>query len=109
MLMTDRFVKVAKISELLDRRGRRVVAGQEEIALWRIDGTIYAIGNVCAHQHISALHMGILEGRTVTCPMHGWTYSLESGRAESGNGRVKTYRVEVVGDDVLVEIPQDEE
>jgi 3-phenylpropionate/trans-cinnamate dioxygenase ferredoxin subunit len=99
------FVKVARFSELRERRSIKVTVGDDEIALWRIQGSIYAISNVCSHQHISTLHLGTLSGRSVTCPMHGWTYSLETGIALSGNGSVKTYHVKVVGDDVFVEQP----
>jgi nitrite reductase/ring-hydroxylating ferredoxin subunit len=37
--------------------------------------------------------------------MHGWTYSLETGIALSGSGRVGTYTVKVEGDDVYIEQP----
>lgn len=101
------FVRVARFSEIGERRSKKVRIGDEEVALWRVEGRIFAIGNVCAHQHFSALHAGILSGRTVTCPMHGWTYSLETGKATSGSGAVRTYRVIVEEDTVYVEQPAD--
>jgi nitrite reductase/ring-hydroxylating ferredoxin subunit len=103
--MGDRYVKVARVSEVGEGRSKKVKIGAEEIALWRVNGNFYAINNVCAHQHFSALHEGTLDGLKVSCPMHGWTYSLETGVAESGSGRVKTYRVGIDGDDVFLEIP----
>lgn len=105
--MSGRLLKVAKFSDLREGRGRKVTVGAEEIALWRVNGKVYAINNVCAHQHFSALHEGILEGVTVACPMHGWTYSLETGIAEKGSGRVKTYSVKIEGDAIYVEIPEE--
>lgn len=99
------FVRVARFSEIAEGRGKRIRLGDEEVALWKVQGSIFAINAVCAHQHFSALHQGILVGRTVTCPMHGWQYSLETGEAVSGSGRVRTYRVKVQGDDVYVEQP----
>jgi nitrite reductase (NADH) small subunit len=50
------------------------------------------------------LHKGELNGLEITCPMHGWTYSLETGKATSGSGSVKTYQVKVLGDTVLVAV-----
>jgi NAD(P)H-dependent nitrite reductase small subunit len=100
------FVKVARISDLPGHRGKLVRVGDEEIALWRVNGKVYAISNVCPHQHFSMLHQGALEGIHVTCPMHGWTFSLEDGNPSSGNGRAKTYQVRVVGEDVFVERPK---
>lgn len=99
------FAKVARVSEISEKRGRLVNLEGEEIALWRVEGKIYAINNVCPHQHFSMLHQGTLDGTYLTCPMHGWTFSLENGIPKTGNGRAKVYQVKVEGDDVLVEIP----
>lgn len=98
------FVKVAHLAELSNRRGRLVRVGGREIALWRVDGRVYAIDNVCPHQHFSMLHQGTLNGILLTCPMHGWTFSLEDGRATTGNGRAKTYQVKVEGGSVFLMI-----
>jgi len=99
------YVHVARISAVPEGRSIRVNLGDDEIALWRVGGRLYAIGNVCSHQHFSELHRGILSGLTVACPMHGWTYSLETGFALSGSGRVATYNVIVEGEDVYIERP----
>jgi NAD(P)H-dependent nitrite reductase small subunit len=99
------FVRVARLSDIAEGKSARVRLGDDEVALWRVRGEMYAIGNVCSHQHFSELHRGILSGLTVACPMHGWTYSLETGIALSGNGRVRKYNVKVEGDDVYIERP----
>jgi NAD(P)H-dependent nitrite reductase small subunit len=105
MIPEPPFVRVARMSEIAEGRSARVRLGDEDIALWRVRGKLYAIGNVCSHQHFSELHRGILSGLTVSCPMHGWTYSLETGIAVSGSGRVRTYAVKVEGDSVYIEQP----
>jgi nitrite reductase (NADH) small subunit len=102
------FVHVARVREIPDRRSKKIILGDREIALWHVGDKFYAIGNVCPHQHFSSLHQGILDGLFLTCPMHGWTYSLETGIASVGNGRVPTYRVEVRGEDVFLEGLPDE-
>ena len=103
--MIDGFVKVARMSEIAEKHSMRVIVGDEQIALWRVDGTVYAINNVCPHQHFPVLHQATLDGIKVTCPMHGWTYSLETGCADAGSGKVKTHRVKVIGDDIFLEQP----
>jgi NAD(P)H-dependent nitrite reductase small subunit len=102
--MSVEFVKVARASEIFERKAKLIKVDDEDIALWRVDGKLYAINNVCAHQHFSALHQGELDGLKVTCPMHGWTYSLETGKAEVGSGKVKTYQVRVEGENVFLEV-----
>jgi len=103
--MHEGFVRVAGVSEIPEGRGRRFEIGNEEVALWHVRGRFYAISNVCAHQHVSALHLGTLDGLTISCPMHGWTYSLETGKSESGDGRVRIFAVSVEGEDVFIEVP----
>lgn len=98
------FVKVAKVSEVPERGAKLIRMDDNDIALFKVEGKLYAINNVCAHQHFSALHKGELIGLQVTCPMHGWTYSLETGRAISGDGRVKTYHVKVEGENVFLQV-----
>lgn len=104
--MPIEFVKVAKVSEIRENSGKFIRIDDDEIALFKVNGNFYAINNVCAHQHISALHQGELDGLKVTCPMHGWTYSLETGKAVSGGGCVKTYQVKAEGEFVWIEKPK---
>jgi len=99
------FVRAARLSVIPEGKALKVTLGGTDIALWRVRGRVYAIGNVCSHQHYSELHHGSLAGLAVTCPMHGWTYSLETGVALAGNGRVPVYAVKTEGDDVYVELP----
>lgn len=101
--MPKGFVKVARVSEIPDRRSKRVTVGDEDIAVWHVGGTFYAISNVCCHQHIPALHQGILDGLRVSCPMHGWTYSLMTGLTETGQGKLRTFKVIVEEDGVFIE------
>jgi nitrite reductase/ring-hydroxylating ferredoxin subunit len=99
------FVIVARDSEIREGRSKKIDVRGEEIALWKAGGRIYAVSNVCAHEHFSMMHQGTLNGCNVSCPMHGWTYSLETGRCITGEGRLRTYRVRVEGDEVAVEEP----
>ncbi len=101
--------KVARTSEVPERRCKRLRVEDEDIALWHVDGRWFAVSNVCSHQHIAALHQGTLRGLELTCPMHGWTYSLETGRATHGAGRIKRFDVRIEGEDVWLTVPSDKE
>ncbi len=85
-----------------------MILEDQEIALWRVGVEVYAISNVCAHQHFSRLHEGTRESLTVRCPMHGWRYSLQTGEAVEGNGRVRVFPVKIQDDIVLVGLAPDE-
>jgi nitrite reductase/ring-hydroxylating ferredoxin subunit len=99
------FVKVARLAEIHERRGMLVTVDGEEIALFKCDGEVHAISNVCAHQHFSMLHKGEVDGCIVTCPMHGWKYDMRTGKGTTGDGRVARFRVRTVGEAVMIEIP----
>jgi nitrite reductase/ring-hydroxylating ferredoxin subunit/multimeric flavodoxin WrbA len=66
-----------------------------EIALFNLGGRFYAISNVCIHQG-GPLGDGALEGDIVTCPWHGWKYSVKDGRSpHEGGDSVSSYPVRV--------------
>ena len=72
-------------------------------------GSLHAFANVCPHAGLP-LEDGELRGPTVTCPFHGYTYSLRDGRdiddPEFGTP-LKLYPVRVEADRVQVELPTD--
>ena len=80
------------------------------IALANVGGQIYAFGDSCRHQG-GPLSAGVLIEDTVTCPWHGWTYSVRSGKAivPPVGIRVPTYAVRVDGEDVFVTVEWPEE
>ncbi len=97
-------IRVGELEDLPLRRGKLVCAGGEEIAVWRVDGNVYAISAVCAHEHVATLHEGLRNGTTIACPLHGWTYALENGRALVGSGILRTYPVTVERGIVYVQV-----
>ena len=50
------------------------------IALANVGGTVYAFSDSCRHEG-GPLSAGVLIDDTVTCPWHGWTYSVRTGKA----------------------------
>ena len=80
------------------------VAGKR-IALCNVNGRFYAIDDVCTHDG-GPLDQGELDGEQVECPRHGAKFDVTTGRATvlPAVRPVKTYRVEVEGDDVRVEV-----
>ena len=97
-------IRIAGVDELKTRRGIIRTAAGEDIALYSVDGTVYAVSNYCPHQHASKLHESIVEGTTITCPMHGWAFDLTSGSPVNASGRLKKFETEVRGNDVFVTI-----
>jgi len=95
---------VAPLSDIADPGSLVVYAGGREVALFRVDGRVYALDNACLHVG-GPLAEGFIEDGCVTCPWHEWRYRLEDGRRMGpGNLTVGTYRVRVEADVVWVQV-----
>jgi nitrite reductase (NADH) small subunit len=98
------FVKVASLSELAPGSAKAVEVKGKAIALFNVEGTIYATDNTCLHQG-GPLGEGELMGEVVICPWHLWEYNVRTGEMV-GNSSVKlaTYPVQVEGNDIKVAV-----
>ncbi len=77
----------------------------KKIALFNVEGSFYAIDDTCTHRG-GPLSEGSLDGKQVTCPLHGAIYDVTSGEvlgppAPKGVAR---YNVRVEGENIEVEI-----
>jgi nitrite reductase/ring-hydroxylating ferredoxin subunit len=100
-------VRACAENDVREGRGMLVTVAGRDLGIFRIGGVIRAVSNVCAHQHFSVLHRGRIDGNTVTCPMHGWTYDLTTGKSVTGQGSVPCIAVRVSAGDVFVELPEE--
>jgi chlorite dismutase len=97
------WARVASEDEIPNGGSRLVYAGGEQVALFRIDGWFYAMGNRCPHAN-GPLVDGALDGRKVTCPLHGSQFDLDTGEPLCGptTRPLKTYDVRVEDGSVYV-------
>lgn len=95
--------KVATKSEIPDNTGKLVQVNGKDIALFKVDGKVHAIYSVCPHKG-GPLDEGGLDGKTVTCPWHGWDFDVTTGVC-AFNDSIKqpTFKVKEEGGDVYVE------
>ncbi len=100
--MTE-FVTVAKTEEI--KPGEREVfgIGRKWIAVFNVDGTYYAIEDVCTHDD-GPLAEGTLNGCVIACPRHGATFDITNGKVLSAPAlvNVPVYAVKVEGDEILL-------
>src|SRR5712671_3200214 len=80
-----------------------VKAGDLDLALYNIDGQIYATHNVCTHAH-AHLSDGWLEGDIIECPLHGGRFEVKTGEGLGApfTCDLKTFPVRIVGDAIQV-------
>jgi nitrite reductase (NADH) small subunit len=85
-------------------RGARCVKnGDTTIAVFRTaDNGIFAIEDKCPHKN-GPLSQGIVHDGCVTCPLHNWVISLETGKAQGADeGTVRTWPVRLDGETILI-------
>jgi nitrite reductase/ring-hydroxylating ferredoxin subunit len=98
------FVKVASLSELAPGSAKAVEVKGKAIALFNVEGTIYATDNTCLHQG-GPLGEGELTGGVVMCPWHQWEYDVRTGEVVGDrSAKVVTYPVQVEGSDIKVAV-----
>lgn len=97
-------MKISRINQVPPGRGAVVQVGGKAIALFNINGTFYALDNVCTHRG-GPLGEGKVNGTVVTCPWHGNQFDVTTGQVITGTLPVTTYAVHTDGDDVLIELP----
>src|SRR6201992_3340156 len=78
-----RLVRVIEGLQMPADVATRVQADGRQILLYRHDGTLYALDNLCSHA-AGLLSRGSVEGLTVTCPLHGSQYCLADGSVRRG-------------------------
>lgn len=97
------FTKVATVSELPPGASRCVVIDGKKVALFNVEGELYAIDDMCSHAEAS-LSEGAFSGEEVECPRHGARFNVKTGEALSmpAWAPVDTFKVKVEGDDIFV-------
>src|SRR5512134_147119 len=84
--------------DAIPRLGARVVqSAQGDVAVFRTaDDQVFALYDRCPHKG-GPLSQGIVHGRSVTCPLHNWVISLETGQAQGADkGKTTTHRTRVI-------------
>jgi nitrite reductase/ring-hydroxylating ferredoxin subunit/DMSO/TMAO reductase YedYZ heme-binding membrane subunit len=98
------WVSVCDVGQVREGRGFVAkVADGEPVAIFRHEGRLSAVSNLCAHQN-GPLGEGRIVDGCITCPWHGFQYRLEDGCSPPPfTERISTYRLMLDGDTVLLD------
>ncbi len=91
--------------EAIPLRGARVVKTPAGcIAVFRTsESEVYAIDDKCPHK-AGPLAQGIVHDKSVTCPLHNWVISLETGKAQGADaGTDATYSLKIDAGRILLD------
>jgi nitrite reductase/ring-hydroxylating ferredoxin subunit len=99
------WITVAERSSLEVGSVTGVKAGDLDVALYNIDGEIYATHNICTHA-LAFMSEGWLEGDIIECPLHGGRFEAKTGKGLGApiTCDLKTLQVRIEGNSVQVNV-----
>ena len=101
-------VRLCGRQDLEPATARRFDVGEARIALVRVEDDFYALGDTCSHEDYSLSEGQVFDEECeLECWKHGSVFDLRTGEPRSlpATKPVPVYRVELRGDDVMVELP----
>ena len=101
--MSDQFVPVAEATELAPGQMRWAAVDGVRLVLTNVDGTFYALRDVCGHKN-APLSRGKLLGYLIECPLHFAQFDVRTGELVNGpvSTAVPTYAVRVEGNTIYI-------
>ncbi|MBX3446700.1 MAG: nitrite reductase small subunit NirD [Parvibaculaceae bacterium] len=101
----ENWIEIGALSDIPLRGARCVVTPLGRIAVFRTAADeVYAIEDRCPHRG-GPLSQGIVHGAAVTCPLHNWVLSLETGKALGADeGAVRTFALKCEGGTLFIDM-----
>jgi nitrite reductase/ring-hydroxylating ferredoxin subunit len=100
--MEEEYIDACATADIPEKRARIVCLSGERVAIFKYDGKISAVSNVCQHQNGPLGEGKILDG-CITCPWHGYQYLPDTGASPPPFvENVPTFNVRVKSGRVLV-------
>ncbi len=96
---------VAAEADLFEGAGIAVAPEGQDIALFSVQGEVFAINNLCTHGH-AKLCDGFVDGHQVECPFHQALFNLRDGAVSCGPATepVKSWPVKIEGGRVWLQL-----
>lgn len=96
--------RIGKLTDFPPGKGHVCTAGNATIAVFNVEGTLYAIDNTCPHVD-GPLGEGGVSGKWVACPWHDWRFDVTTGRCQDPpEACVMTFPVTLEGEGVFVQV-----
>lgn len=98
------WIDIGALSDIPPQGARVVKTAQGCVAVFRTaEDHVFAIDDACPHKG-GPLSEGIVHGNSVTCPLHAWVFSLETGIVQGvDEGSVQSYPARVEAGRILLD------
>lgn len=104
-MTNENWHEVASADDVAPEAPIRVNVGDEEIALYNVDGEIFATSNICTHAFASMCD-GYQEGDEIECPLHEGRFNIKTGEAlcPPVSDALRVFEVKLEDGKVLVKV-----
>ncbi|MFM1980741.1 MAG: hypothetical protein RLZ68_2006 [Pseudomonadota bacterium] len=101
----SQWTQTAEVSSIPEGDVIAVAVGGTEVALYQVNGEIFATDNVCSHGH-ARLCEGFLDGHEIECPLHQGKFDVRSGQPTCApvTEPLKTYPLKIEGGQVWLDL-----
>jgi naphthalene 1,2-dioxygenase system ferredoxin subunit len=101
----DGWIKAADRSALGEGEVIGVIVAGHEVALYDMDGAVFATDDICTHAY-AKLSDGWFDKGEIECPLHAGRFDARTGKATAPPcvDDLKTYPVRVEGDEIQVKL-----
>jgi nitrite reductase (NADH) small subunit len=102
-VQSQNWVAIGLVTDIPRQGSRCVKNGDMTIAVFRTtDDRVFALEDKCPHKN-GPLSQGIVHDGCVTCPLHNWVISLETGAAQGADeGQTASFPIKVEDGTVLL-------
>lgn len=99
--------RTCAVSEIPEGKAKVFEIKDKRIAIFKVDGHLYAMDAVCSHKG-GPLEEGDISGKIVTCPWHGAKFDIQSGKVVGLPAKqdLSVHRITIQGNDVFVELAE---
>jgi nitrite reductase [NAD(P)H] small subunit len=99
------WTRICRLEDIPQLGARVVKSAHGDIALFRnTEDEVFALQDKCPHKG-GPLSQGIVFGRKVACPLHGWNIGLDDGNAVTPDvGCARTFPVKIEGGTVYLQL-----
>jgi naphthalene 1,2-dioxygenase system ferredoxin subunit len=103
--MANNWTDVSAFDDVPEEDVLGVETAGKDVALYNVDGQVYATDNICTHGH-ARLCDGFLEGFEIECPLHQGKFDIRDGRptCQPVTEAVRTYPVKIENGRVFVDL-----
>jgi len=103
--MANNWTDISALDEVPEEDVLGVEAAGKDVALYKVEGQVYATDNLCTHGH-ARLCDGFLEGFEIECPLHQGKFDIRDGSptCQPVTEAVRTYPVRIENGRVFVDL-----